>query len=230
MNDFFPTVCVDNFFDDPQSIKTLSSFFPYEKCPEGIWPGERTESLHILCEEVYNQFFSRFFRLYYNFDFEPVNWKASLFFHKTKPYGEDRELNCGWIHNDDDCVVGGLVYLNEDNDLDAGTSIFSCLDTDKYLESTDRVELKRKLYRGDELDIEDYKKRYRDFESNFVETSRFQNVYNRLVAYDGNTYHRANSFNGVDEKERLALVFFVFEVNAQTVPLRRNEHSTNTQS
>lgn len=227
MNDFFPTVCVDNFFEDPNTIRKLADFFEYKPSEDGKWPGVRTENLHKLSNEFFNQFLSKFFRIFYNYDHEQLNWNASVYFQKTKPYGEDRELNCGWIHCDDDCVVAGLIYLDEDNDSNAGTSIFSCLDVDLYNNSKDKIELKRKLYLGEDIDIDDYKKIYNEFENNFVKTLQFKNVFNRMIAYDGNTYHRADSFNGSKNEERLTLVFFVHEIESKTVPLMRNLDTYN---
>ena len=87
---------------------------------------------------------------------------------------------------------------------------------------SEEAEYKRKLFLGEKIDIEKYKQLYNNYEKNFVETTRFNYVYNRLVSYDGSVHHRANSFYGNGEEERLTLVFFVNEIKAKTVPLKRN--------
>lgn len=34
--DFFPTVCVDNFFESPDKFKKLSQILEYKKCLNGF--------------------------------------------------------------------------------------------------------------------------------------------------------------------------------------------------
>ena len=218
---FFPTVCVDNFFEEPNTFKELSKILNYKKCPNGFWPGKRTDSLHTVSQAVFDNFFSRFFRIYYDLSLEDLEWNANLYFQKIKPF-EDPELNKGWIHSDHPCLIGGLVYLNENNDPNSGTSTFSCLNDDAFFLSPEEAEYKRKFFLGENIDIEKYKQLYNNYEKNFVETTRFNYVYNRLVSYDGSVHHRANSFYGNGEEERLTLVFFVNEIKAKTVPLKRN--------
>lgn len=223
MNDFFPTTCIDNFFEDPDTIRKLATFFEYKPAEDGSWPGVRTENLYNLSNDFFNQFLSKFFRIFYNYDHEKMNWNASVYFQKTKPYFDDPELNVGWIHNDLPCVVGGLVYLTPENDPSSGTSIFSYSFEDKEPEDEIDDEQKKILYLNpDQVDKEWYKGKLKAYQNLFTETASFKNKYNRLVAYDGNTYHRADSFNGSEDSERLTLVFFVHEIESQTVPLMRN--------
>ena len=49
----------------------------------------------------------------------------------------------------------------------------------------------------------------------FYETVRFQNIYNRLIIYDAQEYHRANNFD-VGDSDRLTLVFFIGGINSDT--------------
>lgn len=219
-DDFFPTVCVDNFFESPDTFKKLSQILDYKKCTNGFWPGERTDSLHTISQSIFDNFFARFFRIYYDLEIEELNWNANLYFQKIKPF-DDPELNKGWIHSDFPCLIGGLVYLNENNDLNSGTSIFSCLNKDSFFLSPEEQEYKRKLFLGEDIDLKKYKQLYNNYEKNFVETVRFNYVYNRMIAYDGSTHHRANGFYGNEEDERLTLVFFVNEIKAKSVPLKR---------
>ena len=49
----------------------------------------------------------------------------------------------------------------------------------------------------------------------FIEKTRFANIYNRMIMYDANEFHRANSFYSGDEKNpRLTLAFFIGGLNA----------------
>ena len=70
-------------------------------------------------------------------------------------------------------------------------------------------------------DFIEYKKLVNDVEENFEETIKFNNIYNRLIAYDGNDYHKCNSFY-TGQKERLTLVFFVRTIKSNNFyPIQR---------
>ena len=221
MNDFFPTICIDNFFDDPDTIAKLATFYEYYPSDDGTWPGVRTKELSDLCRPVFDKFFAKLFSIYY--DYEEIKWNASLFFQKIKSY-EVPEFNIGWVHNDLPTIFGGLVYLTPNNNPLAGTSIFSCLDETKYnSEELDDSQKKLLYLTPDKINVDEYKKAYNNYHQYFAETALFQNKYNRLISYDGNTYHRANLFDGSEDEERLTLVFFVHQITSKTVPLLRNE-------
>ena len=51
----------------------------------------------------------------------------------------------------------------------------------------------------------------------FIETVRFNNVYNRLISFDGQTYHGANNFF-TDKEPRLTQVFFVRSIKSKSKP------------
>lgn len=220
MEHLFPTICVDNFLDNVEEVLKLAESLDYHSSILGKWPGKRTESINLYSEKLFNYILSDVFGLFYNYDFEILKWNAEMYFQKTKPYDIS---NKGWIHNDIPSLFSGVIYLTKDNDPNSGTSIFSCLDESKYLNCDFEMNLKKKLYINDEVDVDQYHKVKESYEKNFVETIRYDNVFNRLVAYDAGQFHRANSFNGSKDNERLTLVFFVNKLNCQTVPLKRNK-------
>ena len=83
-------------------------------------------------------------------------------------------------------------------------------------------------------DKEDYERH----ESYFIEKVRFQNIYNRMIAYDTNDFHRANSYYSGMPGPRLTLVFFIEEIDmghGQKYPLEkikdvRNENIIKSES
>lgn len=222
MEHLFPTICVDNFLDNVEEVLELANSLDYHPSTLGKWPGKRTESINLYSEKLFNYILSDVFRSFYNYDFEELKWNAEMYFQKTKPYDIDIS-NRGWIHNDIPSLFSGVIYLTKDNDPNSGTSIFSCLDESKYFNCNFEMDLKKKLYTNSEVDIDQYQRVKQDYEKNFIETIRYDNIFNRLVAYDASQFHCANSFNGSKNNERLTLVFFVNELKCQTVPLKRNK-------
>ena len=129
-----------------------------------------------------------------------LNWVITTEFHMINNLDPNKDSikNTGWVHYDDGfAVLAGLIYLNPSPCLDSGTSIFKCIDESiltNYQEDGRWTNIKKKFY----------------LEKNaaFIETARFQNVYNRLVLYDGGMPHRFNSCFS-DNDSRLVQVIFV---------------------
>ena len=73
------------------------------------------------------------------------------------------------------------------------------------------------------LDVEKYyTEQYNNHLNYFIEKTRFQNIYNRLIMYDSNEFHRANSYYvGSEEETRLTLVYFIGGIKAGRFPLNR---------
>ena len=57
-------------------------------------------------------------------------------------------------------------------------------------------------------------------ENIFQETTRYSNVYNRMIAYDSCEFHRANSFD-TNSKNRLTIVGFINGIEMEEMPLER---------
>ena len=75
-----------------------------------------------------------------------------------------------------------------------------------------------------------YKEVYEQRESYFIEKVRFQNIYNRMIVYDTNEFHRANSFYSGISSPRLTLVFFIEEIDmghGQKYPLEKVKNVGN---
>ena len=219
----FHSVCVDNFFNNPDSIREFAlkqEFIPTEN---GNWPGERTMCLHDIDEDLNNLFFAKVFSTYfpvrgYQIKFE----KADAMFQKIKPFSKEKDSwkNMGWIHSDNDWSLAGLIYLTPNFNRDAGTSLFNLKKKYKDTHSDwERVPMKHKLYTGNDVSYDEYKKELIEHNSKFLEKTNFKNIYNRMVMYDGHEYHGANSFYNKDEKERLTLVYFVNGITIEKSPI-----------
>jgi hypothetical protein len=154
--------------------------------------------------------------------------------------GSDRKndvRNKGWIHRDSADVywkpeLAGLIYLNPDIDPDSGTSLFNMKEIKKREKKTllkiegnwnhtmRLINTQKEDMTKDEYS--EFEKVYEQHEKYFIEKTRFQNIYNNMIAYDTNEYHRANNIYNNDGKDaRLTLVFFIGGLIVNEYPLKR---------
>ena len=230
---FFP-VSVDNFFDNPNKIVRYAKSLPKEPDPDGQWPGKRTEVLWKIDKELNDAILLKIMSCYYDLTYQNVAWEdGNLHFQEIPEFSKNKNdaRNKGWIHFDStEYDVAGLIYLTPDIDPDSGTSLFTL----KQQNNTEflayqKQSAKHLLYKEDDtIDKDYYAKKMKDHEKLFIETTRFANIYNRMIMYDTNEFHRANSYyNDVGKDARLTLVFFIGGLNIDTYPLERPRDKEN---
>ena len=96
---YFPAV-IDNFFDKPDLVREFALSLDYAPDDKGRWPGQRSESLHMIDYELYMSVMLKIMSIYTDFAYTNVTWEnASLYFHKIKDTG-DKELNKGFKDSD----------------------------------------------------------------------------------------------------------------------------------
>ena len=197
----FPTIIVDDFFDDPDEVRKFALSLDYYKDEENRWPGLRTKSLHEISPGFYNKTICRLLNIFYNTNHQEYNWSAIMHFQKV-----DKKYKSGWIHSDNKEILTNIVYLNENPDKNSGTTIYNAknninLDVRKNIKE-------KKLFFGNAInDDEEYRKSNNE---QYEESIIIKNKYNRLVSFDGHLSHGANDFS---EEERLTLIFFIDHLN-----------------
>jgi hypothetical protein len=217
---YFPTVCVDEFFDNPDEVRNYALSLDYPENP-GHYPGRRTLDLKELNPEFYNNFCKKLFEIY--FDEQPDDWLVECKFQLIEKQHENKNSikNTGWIHKDFKCIFGGLIYLTPEADLDAGTSIYKKVKEEepdlfkRKINERNSIELKKRFFCHKEDD--GYDKTLSEWNSGYIETVRFANIYNRLISFESTQHHAATSLY-VTEHPRLTLVFFVNGVHPQVEP------------
>jgi hypothetical protein len=197
---FFPVV-VDNFFKDPEEILKLGKSLPKEII--GKQPGKRSKQLWEIDDTLYSTILQKILTCYYDLDYVSLTWSASnMCFHEIDRFSEDKNdiRNKGWIHQDGNVTVAGLIYLTPDIDPDSGTSLWTL---------KPNVEIKiQSDYTSS--DGEEYVKQYLEQQEFLTEKLRFQNVFNRMIIYDAMEWHGANSYYHLDGKDpRLTLAYFI---------------------
>ena len=219
MKQLFPTTVVDNFLEDPDKIRNLALNMEYINS-NGRYPGKRTRPLHQINKELHDYLSNKFFSVFYDF-LHPVNWNIELLFQLIDSFdvSESSDFNKGWIHVDVDKVIGGVVYLTPDANLESGTSIYlpkpSLSEEQLNQIYTDPQEIRFELYR-DGIKPKEYNEHLNKFNNNFIETVNVKNVYNRLLAFDANSWHAAQNFHGT--APRLTLNIFVNSISSVSPP------------
>lgn len=229
----FPSICVDGFYSNPYEIIEWAASLDYDVDPRSAWPGSRTVPLSRIDPTFDEQFSKRLLGMFFDIDRDWVSWEIQSHFQIIKPFSDDKNdpRNWGWIHQDSDgvydpvkgfeplkCEYAGIIYLTPDADLDTGTSIFRAK-TDG--EPNKDQPLKQELFRNEEVDPSEYAKNMMESRSQFEETIRYCNVFNRLIAFEAHNYHAAMNFKMNSDKIRLTQVFFIRNIRTQVNPLLR---------
>lgn len=214
---YFPTICVDNFFNNPNEVRNFALSLEYKKAENTAWPGKRTDLLSNLNSNYFDLFCRKIFSIFFDIKNSQnlYNWEVATYFQIIEPFEYDN-INTGWIHFDTRCIFAGIIYLTPDISLECGTSIFK---PKKSYNLPMNYEDKKEMYLNfNESNLTKYEQSLKENNDLFEETINFKNVFNRLVAYDSSQYHGVNSFHD-NKVERLTQVFFINSVNSNYFPI-----------
>ena len=216
----YPLVIKDNFFSDPDAIVKASNRLEYYSQGNN-WPGIRTKPLNLVNPKLFAYVGQKIFHLLH--DKSPDSFSIEIGFQKINPFIEGdkwNRKNRGWVHIDN-CLFGGIIYLDKNPDKDAGTSIYKS--NDGYDVITDEsIKIKEDHYAGKEIDDEEFNKGYDVIENQYEETLRIPNLYNRLVLIPGDQPH---SMTTIGDKERNTLVFFCHSITGVFTPEYKGQNS-----
>lgn len=220
----FYSVCVDNFFENPNLIRNFGLSLPKNPHKGGAWPGERSVELHNIDLGLNTAILLKVFSVYFDLRYENIEWESSsVCFQQVKKYSNNLNdvKNQGWIHQDYDMSFAGVIYLTPNIDPNCGTSLYDLKENEKENFVTyERQYDKHLFYQGEKINEELYKTNYEKHINKFIEKTRFQNIYNRMICYDSKEFHRANSFFNEGD-DRLTIVYFVNNVKIKKSPLER---------
>ena len=208
---FFPVV-VDGFFDNAHAIMEYGKSLEKDDLG-GDKPGMRSKQLWEINPELHNDILKKILSIYFDLDYVDITWGLSeMSFHRNPRSGDIKEEdgNKGFIHQDAiierkkqtgvDNEVAGLIYLTPDIDPDSGTSLWNL--------------------KPQEIIVPSGESNVNKHNAKFTEKLRFQNFFNRLIAYDAYEWHAANSYWS-DGEDRLTLAFFIGGIETTSWPLDR---------
>ncbi len=206
-----PALCIDDFYSNPDRVREFALKQDYYPAQEGNYPGKRTRDLDDIDKEFFEQFCAKLLSLFFDLNTTHVNYQITTSFQLIPSMDPDPDnpKNLGWVHYDDDVIFAGVIFLTPNIDLNCGTSIFKLVDPEKLDQTPAKVEFYKN---GVDLN---YNQQIVSHRNAYVETIRFNNVYNRLIAFDANCAHGVNSYYSNSEP-RLTQVFFVKKIDSKT--------------
>jgi hypothetical protein len=204
----YPVTVISDFYDDPDEIRKYALAQKYTYCHEMqgityVFPGSRTKELKDLSFSLYEKICKRLISVFHIPEHDVMRWQIRTSFQIV-----EAEYGSGLIHQDQNTVFAGVLYLTPNAPLDSGTSLFRKNDTynqalyDQLINENDE-HFKKK----EPIDF--------TYHQMFDEVVRVNNVYNTLILFEGDIHHCANNFFGdTKNNARLAQVFFISRVDA----------------
>lgn len=196
----------DNFLIFPNKLRDLALRSEFMDCTQFTkkyntftdWPGKRTEPIYEImpkqAENVLIEISNISERV---FNLRNVSIR-SCFQLTTESDGNS------WVHQDNNVDLAGILYLSPNPAKDSGTTIYKCKNKSKWLSyMSDNVgyETLKTINEVDNVDL---------YEELFEPQDVVSNVYNRLIMYKGDSYHKSNKYFGNDiNTGRMTLVFFI---------------------
>jgi hypothetical protein len=221
---YFPVTIVDNFYENPDLIRKYALSLEYHQS-DGRWPGFRSSLISEINRSFFDTFSNKLFSLFFDFKHNDLEWSVDTNFQKINKFSSDINdiKNSGWIHADKG-LFSGIVYLNPDDYLYSGTSIYKL----KPGEVHDCPQKTRYLHYTNSKEFDEYEskieKEYNN--SKYIESIRIENVYNRLVIFESGVYHGVPTFYSESDEPRLTQVFFVQNLNTTSdFPIIRSKLS-----
>jgi hypothetical protein len=205
----FPTLIVDNFFNDPTKVKNYAhSINDYTIAEDGRWPGKRSKLLHEINYSLFSSVCTKIISTLYPIGWKKIYYIANQYFQLIKI----KDYDLGFIHQDSEaCDLTAIIYLSSHKDC--GTNLFS-LKKEYFFKDFDENYINKKyLFYKDPSNL---KKRKEALDvciknnSIFEESLSINSKFNRLVLFDANHFHSSQSFKDVLNKEEDRLILITF--------------------
>jgi hypothetical protein len=157
------------------------------------WPGVRTDHVMELDGAYADFVLSRIVNLAM-MNFGGKNYSVKSFF---QVHGEND--GDSWVHQDNDVDVAGLIYLSPDAPVTSGTTLYRCNDHSRWINL--HIDDMTKINRQERKDL---------YDEIFEPVDIIGNVFNRMVMYRGDIFHKSNDYFGKTlQDSRLTQVFFL---------------------
>ena len=197
---------IDNFLTFPKQVRAWVINQDFYDCKQFTklygkhtdWPGKRTKHVMDL-DDVYANTVLTNVSSIASKQFGLSNISIRSYFQLTTKDDGD-----SWVHQDNDTDLAAILYLNPDAPVYSGTSTYRCKDKEKwesYMSTNDGYNTLKTINRIDNKQL---------YEDIFEPIDIIGNVFNRLILYPGNTYHKSNDYFGDTLQDgRLTQVFFI---------------------
>lgn len=205
----YPVTVVQDFYENPDEIRkyALAQKYTYRhelKDDLGyVFPGGRTKDLRDLSVSLYEKICKKLVSVFHIAEHDVMRWQINTSFQIV-----EEEYGSGLIHQDQNTVFAGVLYLTPDAPLHSGTSLFR-------KNATYNEEQYKRIIQENDVHFQNKEPIDFSYHNMFDEVIRVNNVYNTLILFEGDLHHCANQFFG-DKKNnaRLAQVFFITKIDA----------------
>lgn len=200
----WPSICVDDFFINPEEVVKFANSLEYAKDPDGRWPGERSQLLHLVDQNFFNYVGKKFLSVLYPISYRHITYQMRLCFQRISP----KYKSIGWVHHDDEQEVTAICYLSKHKNC--GTSIYNYKGVYPVIKN---LEKKEKQYKT--LSVKNEDLLVKENNENYEETISFKSKFNRVIMFDSMQHHAAHQFleEGVQE-DRLTLIGFFSQIQS----------------
>ena len=202
----FDTLIINNFLPYPKQVRVWALQQEFLNAKEFTkkynkhtdWPGARTEHVFDLDNDYGNTVLTAISNI-----ITQMTGKQGI---NIKSYFQLTCENDGdsWVHQDTDIDYAGLLYLNPNAEPNSGTTLYKCNNVDKWTSFMSNQEgyVKLKTINSKE-NVELYNEL-------FTPVDYIGNVFNRLVIYKGDIYHKSSKYFGKTKEDgRLTQAFFI---------------------
>lgn len=200
----------DGFLPMPHVIRTWALQHEYMDCRQyskligqnTTWPGTRTRHVMELDADYADLILSQITSLLRPY-LGAAAFSINSYFQLTGEKDGD-----SWVHQDNNMTYAGVLYLTPDPPPDSGTIMYKCNDRAAWGSLMDSQSGFQQMLRINSVEDVDAYQRL------FTPVDTIGNVFNRLILYRGDLYHKSNRYFGTTlHDSRLTQVFFI---NANT--------------
>lgn len=197
----WPTIVIDNFFNNFEAVKKLSEEVEYFPSENGAWPGKRSKLLHQINYPFFQMTCTKLIQALYPMNVQNIQYTAGMQFQKVSFEGT------GVIHQDDN-EISSIIFISGNNT--GGTSLYEPktypYDQDSY------VPQKWDTYKNpSKLKLKNFEKTVNKHNEQYNLKSKFVFKPNTALLFDCQEHHKAESFRG----ERVTLVTFFQSLNTK---------------
>jgi hypothetical protein len=200
------SLIINNFLPYPKQVRAWAlqqEFLNAKQFTEKFgkhtdWPGSRTDHVYDLDNEYGDNVLTAVANL-----ITRMTGKQGI---SIKSYFQLTYENDGdsWVHQDNDIDYAALLYLSPNADPTTGTTLYRCNDVGKWTSYMSDQEGYSKLKT---INSQEDKELYEEL---FTPIDNIGNVFNRLVIYKGDIYHKSSKYFGSTKEDgRLTQVFFI---------------------
>lgn len=212
-----PVTILDNFLDNPSSIRDWGLSLPFSLSPDGRWPGKRTECLSKIHPYLFSYINKKVLSLFFE---TPPQYKSILNFQLIEDYEGE-----GWIHQDQPNLITYIIYLSKEDEINCGTSLYDLKPTFPH-PITSIEDMKTTSLRRTHHQTKVASPHIQKFQNNekfkYTKTLDIKDKYNRVLCFPSPQLHSANNFSN-KITSRLTLVGFISDLGTNLTPILRSK-------